>query len=114
MSYAVLRAFTEARQRNTASTAAQTSIGTTAGQVLAANDNRKGLIIQNTGTSVIKLLLGSGTPTQTVYHLALMACSSADNGSGGSLLDDAWTGAVQAISSAAGGTAVITEITGAP
>ena len=113
MSLSIIRAFSQASQRNTVSEAAQTSVSGTAGQILAANADRKGLVIQNTGTTTIYLLLGSGTPTTTVYHVALKAAASADDGSGGAYLDDAWTGAVQAVGSGAGGTLVITEITGA-
>lgn len=104
-----MRQLVSAAPEVTASTAAQTSIGTTAAQVLAANAKRKGLIIQNTGTTIIRLLFGSGTPTQTVYHVALAACTAADDGKGGVHIDSSWVGAVQAISSAAGGTMVITE-----
>lgn len=91
------------------SPAAQTSIGTTAGEILAANPARRGFSIQNTGTTVLKLLYGPGTPTQTVYHLALPACTAADDGKGGYVGDDPWIGAVQAISSGAGGTCAILE-----
>lgn len=101
----------EARPQTTASAPAQTSIGTVAGQVLAANTDRRSVIIQNTGTTTIKLTLGSTAPTQTVYHVALKACGIADDGSGGIYADDAWRGAIQGISSGAGGTMVITEIT---
>ena len=47
---------------NTSSAAAQQTIGTTAGQVLAANAARKRLMLQNCGTTVIKIVLGAGTP----------------------------------------------------
>lgn len=96
--------------RTRASTPAQTSVGAGAGQILAANDGRRGLIIQNTGTTIIYLVLGSATPTATVYHVALRACSVANDGNGGIYNDDAWTGAVQAIGSVGGGTVVITEV----
>ena len=95
---------------STSSTAAQTAVGTTAGQILAALSTRKEVIIQNTGTTIIKLILGAGTPTQTVYHVGLKAASAADDGTGGTFVSDLWTGAIQAISSAAGGTCVVTEI----
>lgn len=101
----------EARPQSTEYTAAQTSIGTTAATVLSANTDRRSLLIQNTGTTTIKLIFGTGTPTQTVYHVALKACGIADDGSGGVYADDAWRGAVRAISSGAGGTMVITEFT---
>jgi len=106
-----VRALVEGSPQIAASTPAQTSIGTDAAQVLAANYSRKGLIIQNTGTTVIKLVLGSGTPTASVFHVSLKACTAANDGTGGAYIDDSWIGPVQAISSASGGTMVITEIT---
>lgn len=96
--------------RNGVSTPAQTSVGAGAGQILAVNTGRRGMIIQNTGTTVIYLTLGSATPTASVYHIALKAAAAQDDGSGGVYLDDVWTGAVQAIGSGGGGTLVITEI----
>lgn len=94
---------------------AQTSIGMTAARILAANTKRKGLFIQNTGTTIIRLSFGSTDPTQTVYHAALGACSAADDGTGGTWSDDAYTGEVRGISSAAGGTFVVAEFrTGSP
>lgn len=111
MSYNQVEAHIVARQRNAASVAAQTSVGAVAGQILAANDDRRGLTIQNTGTTTIYLVFGSGTPTTSVYHVALAAGASANDGLGGLWTDDAWIGAVQAIGSAGGGTVVILEIT---
>lgn len=96
---------------STVTTAAQSSVGTTAGELLDANSSRKRFMVQNTGTTVIKLVLGSGTPTQTAYHVALSAGIAADDGKGAVYVDDSWTGAVQAISSAASGTCVVTEVT---
>lgn len=96
--------------RYAASAPAQTSVGTMAGEVLALNLGRRGLIIQNTGTTIIYLVLGSSTPTTSVYHIALKACSITDDGNGGIYNDDAWVGAVQAIGSDSGGTIVITEV----
>lgn len=90
---------------------AQTSVGITAAEILAANPIRKSFSVLNTGTTVIKLTLSDTDPTQTVYHFALKAASAADAGDGGALLDDEWKGAVRAISAAAGGTAVVTETT---
>lgn len=102
--------YVQVLHRGTASAAAQTSIGTTAAQLLAINPNRRGLMIQNTGTTILKLLYGSGTPTQSIYHLALAAGTAADDGKGGVWVEDAWVGAMQIISSGAGGTCVVTEI----
>lgn len=104
------RSATYAFPRETVSAAAQTSVSNVAGALLTFNRARRGLIIQNTGTTIIYLLLGSGTPTSSVYHIALPACSVANDGKGGIYNDDAWIGAVQAIGSAPGGTLVITEI----
>ena len=89
---------------------AQTSIGATAALVLIFNPMRKGFSIQNTGTTIIKLGFGS-IPTQTVYHVALAACTVADDGTGAAYFDDAYTGNVYAISSAGGGTFVLAEFT---
>jgi len=94
---------------NLVSAAAQTAVGITAGSVLAANSGRKGFMIQNTGTTTIKLSFGATNPTQTVYHVALRSAGVADDGTGATYTDDLWTDAVRAISSVAGGTIVITE-----
>ena len=108
------RVFVETSPQTTASTPAQTSIGTAAAVVLPADAKRKCFTVQNTGVTVIKLGFGA-TPTQTVYHMALQAAAGADDGSGGVYIDDSWTGVVWAISSSAGGTAVIAEFkTGSP
>lgn len=79
--------------------------------LLAANANRLGFSIQQAGTSVIKVTLGPTAPTQTVYHFALAAGGTQDDGSGVLHLDFTWTGLVQAISSVDGGAVVITEFT---
>lgn len=100
----------QAFPRETVSTPAQTTVSNAAGTLLVANRGRRGLLIQNTGTTVIYLVLGSATPTATVYHVALAACTAANDGTGGIYNDDSWVGPVQAISSAVGGTVVITEI----
>lgn len=89
----------------------QTAIGVVAALVLSPNPMRKGFVIQNTGTTVVKLSFGSTDPTQTVYHVALAACDAADDGKGGVYFDDAYTGAVRAISSGAAGTFLISEFT---
>ncbi|HLG97159.1 MAG TPA: hypothetical protein VKX49_12675 [Bryobacteraceae bacterium] len=93
----------------TVSPAAQQSVGTASSQIVAANATRVKLIIQNTGTTVIKLNLGASSPTQNAYHIALPACGSANDESSQPYVDTEWKGAVQAISSLAGGTVVVTE-----
>lgn len=104
------RASIQAFPRETVSTPAQTSVSNVAGQLIATNRSRRGFIVQNTGTTIIYLSLGSSVPTTSVYHVALRACTNANDGSGGIYNDDAWVGAVQSISSAPGGTVVLTEI----
>jgi hypothetical protein len=105
------RASTQAFPRETVSTPAQTSVSNVAGTLLATNRARRGLVIQNTGTTIIYLVIGSATPTSSAYHFALGACASANDGKGGVYNDDAWIGPIQAISSAPGGTCCICEIT---
>lgn len=90
-------------------TPAQTAVGGTAGSILMANDQRGRLKIQNTGTTIIYIALGTVNPTVTVYHTALAACTIANDGTGGILIDDGWTGEVRAIGSGAGGSVVIEE-----
>lgn len=105
------RAEIQVMSRTVVSTPAQGSIGTTAGTALVANPAARFRSIQNTGSTVLKIVLGTGTPTQTVYHYALQAGSAADDGKGGVWFSDAWTGAVQILSDNAGGTYVATELT---
>ncbi len=105
------RAFIEASPQASASTPAQSAVGTDAVLLLAANPKRKGLIVQNTGLTVIKLTFGATAPTATAYHVALAACSSGNDGHGGIFADDAWVGEVRALSSGGGGTCVVTEFT---
>ena len=105
-----VRALIEGSPQLSSTAPAQTAIGGTAAQFLGPNPKRKGLIVQNTGTTVIYLSLGTTNPTATVYHVALKACTTHDDGSGGVYLDDSWVGAVQGLSSAGGGTCVITEL----
>jgi len=98
-------------QKTSVSTApAQTAVGIAAAEILAALATRKRFVVVNTGTTVIKLAF-SVSPTQTAYHVVLGPASAADNGTGGSYVDEDWIGSIHAISSAAGGTIVITELT---
>lgn len=56
----------------------------TAATALAANTGRIAWSIQNQGTNVLYVLLGTGAST-SVYHYTLKACSVAADGTGGSL-----------------------------
>lgn len=110
-----VRVIAEGSPQLSVSTPAQTSQGVAAATIVAANPKRKGLIVQNTGTTIIKLSFGANDPTATVYHVALAACTAGDDGTGGIYTDDSWVGEVRAISSGAGGTCVVTEFkTGSP
>lgn len=96
---------------STTTAPAQSAVGTVAGQLLASNASRKRAMMQNTGTTVIKIALGATDPTQTAYHVALAPGAATDDGKGGVYIDEMWTGRIAAISSAAGGTVVVTELT---
>lgn len=86
-------------------------VGSSAVILLFANPNRKELFIVNRGTSIIYIGLGSN-PTSTQYHLALPACSSADDGTGGVFISDIWQGDVYGICGAAlSSNACVTELT---
>jgi hypothetical protein len=55
-----------------------------AATALAANTNRLGWFIQNSGQNVLYVLLGSGAST-TVWHFALKAGTANDDGTAGSI-----------------------------
>jgi hypothetical protein len=93
----------------TSNSPAQQSVTSTSSQILATNASRKEMTIVNTGTTAIYLGLGQ-TPTTTAYHVALSACTSANDGTGGTYTSDIWKGAVNAIC-ATSGTVVVTELT---
>lgn len=95
---------------STASAPSRQTVGTTAILVLAANTGRKKLILQNVGTTVIKIALGT-TPTSSNYHFSLPAGGSTDDGSSPRVEDTMWLGAVHAISSGAGGALQVAELT---
>ena len=86
---------------NVASAAADTSL-------LASNSNRKAAIIFNESTSVLYLLIASGTASNTVYSVQIPTNSgySLDYGQGG-----VYTGAIRGFWQTANGFARITEYT---
>lgn len=99
---------------STATAPGQVTLGTSAATALAANSARRGFVVQNQGTTVIKILLGTAVPTQSNYTVALPAGGSSNDGSSPSWFGPpgvVWTGAIQWISSAAGGLAEIVELT---
>lgn len=56
-----------------------------AGTALAANPKRLGWFIQNTGQTIVYVLLGSGTVSSTVFHYVLKAATANEDGTGGSV-----------------------------
>ena len=96
----------------TACTSVQKTVGTTASLILAANASRVACSVQNSGTTRIKIRLGSN-PTQTAYLRCLAAGFSADDGSSqpwdGMVSGALWKGDIYAISDSAGGTCVVSE-----
>jgi hypothetical protein len=105
-----LRVTTAGTSSSTSNAPAQQAVGTASVAILASNTARKEATIVNTGTTVIFLGLGQ-TPTNTAYHIALSACSVANDGTGGTYTTDLWTGAINAIGSAVSGTVVAVELT---
>lgn len=78
-------------------------------QLALANRSRKEMIVINTGLTTIFIGFGFN-PTQTNYTLFLSPCTVANDGTGGSLIDEAWKGPVFALSSNPGGTLNFAEI----
>jgi hypothetical protein len=105
--------FAQSYPSSVATSPLQSTIGGTQGQAAAANPKRKRIIIQNTGTTVLYVGYGDNTLTLTTsnYHVALKACGVANDGTSPPLVDEMWAGAVQILSSAGGGTYVLTELT---
>lgn len=85
------------------------TVGIVVLQLCLENRSRKELIIVNTGITTIYVGFGF-TPTPTNFTIFLSPCTVANDGTGGSLISDAWKGAVFAISSAAGGIVNFAEI----
>lgn len=95
---------------STASAPSRLVVGVVASTIIAANPLRKLFVVQNVGLTIIYISLGAVNPTTTVYHVALKPGSVLDDGLGAILISDEWIGDVRAISSAAGGIIVVTEL----
>lgn len=63
---------------------------TVAGTALASNDGRTAWSIQNLGTNPLFILRGAGA-SSTVFHTVLKAGSVNDDGTGGSISEEAGT-----------------------
>lgn len=94
-----------------ASVPAVNTVGTTAEVAIAANANRKRLVLVNAGTTALKYYLGASDPDQDNYHFAQPAGGSANDGSRAPYIDDMWKGEVRVISDAAGGLCLASELT---
>lgn len=86
------------------------SVSTQAIQIGRDNLSRREFILQNVGTATIYVGFGF-PPTSTNYTFALNACASANDGTGGILIDKAWSGPLYVLASSSSGGAVnFTEI----
>jgi hypothetical protein len=90
-------------ESDTCSTNALVTVGTSSTQAIAANPSRKRLILQNVGTTVLYVLLGTGSASATSLTFILPAGGTSKDGSSIIIFDIMWQGAVQVASSAAGG-----------
>jgi hypothetical protein len=75
----------------------------------SANEARKRFHLINRGTTIIYVAYGQNNPSSTTYHFSLKPCTVAEDGTGGVLIDNQWTGEVRVVSSAAGGKIALAE-----
>lgn len=66
---------------------------TDAGNVLAANASRKAWAVVNCGQNPLFVRLGASA-SSTVFHFVLKGCTGNDDGSGGAITDEIYTGIV--------------------
>lgn len=85
---------------------AKVSIGATSATIKAANDARKSITIQNTGTT--RITVGTGTVVAG-EGIILEPAGAADTGDGGSFTLTEYTGEITGIGSGAGGTVTYFE-----
>ena len=102
-------AVTVPADQNRATIPAQTSIGTVGVLLSPPKPGRVLFRIENTGLTVLYVNFSATVPTSSVYHVSLAGGGSANGGAGGVFSVDGWAGPVTGLSSASGGTAVITE-----
>lgn len=78
-------------------------------QVLASNGVRKKLVLQNLSTQPVYVLLTADSAlavSGTVFSFILQGGTAANDGKGGTFIDDMWTGYVKAIAAAGTGNKV--------
>jgi hypothetical protein len=94
---------------NAVATFGAQTVGVASSSICALNAARLEVTITNTGTTTIFLGLAK-TPTTANYSIVLSPCTVANDSTGGTFQTHYFTGAVNAISSAAGGSCVVTEL----
>lgn len=96
-------------QESPAANGATTTVASSATPVTlkAANANRKGLVVNNDSTSILYVLLGSGTVSATNFTYALAAKGTVPS----NLIINGFSGLVTGVWSAANGSAYVTELT---
>ena len=67
--------------------------GAKTGATINANAGRKSITIQNQGTNVLFVKLGSGGTTSS-FHYTVKASGAQDNGTGGTVKIDTYTGII--------------------
>jgi len=76
---------------------------------LVANDYRKSFIITNMAVDKLLLNLSGVDPTTAACHFVLPGCSSAADGTGGTLSVDGYVGAVTVLGTGAAGSYSVVE-----
>ena len=76
---------------------------------LAANDYRKSFIITNMATGKLYVNLSSESPSASGSHFVLPGCSTAADGTGGTVSVDGYVGAVTVTGTAPGGSYSVVE-----
>ena len=103
-----VRAVTGARTITAASTTTAGGWETSA-TALLANDYRKSFIITNMATGKLYVNLSSESPSALGSHFVLPGCSSAADGTGGTVSVDGYVGVVTVTGTGAGGSYSVVE-----
>lgn len=87
------------------------TVGSSATQLLAANDNRRTIVLQNLSTSPIFVKFGSGATTSS-FSFILPAGTASNDGTGGVFTEDtlSYTGVITAVVSSGTADIQVTEI----
>jgi hypothetical protein len=82
----------------------------TSTEVLAANPNRKKVILQNVGTVPIYVFLGDADASSTNYSFVLQAGPVEADGRGGAFVDEVYSGAIRVLGASAGAKISVVEM----